>query len=343
MALDIGPFADQSDLLHFAMLLETIPGIGHIDLIDVHMHTSLFVVRALSPAALRAAVLRVPDYRITALVTGNAVSARITRHTRAVELLARPGAVLAAPGTTSTYHNSGPNWWRRASIAVAASGVAAALGFLAFTYRPETPTIVAVRPASVATATSAPIIAPGIPTIPAFTASPSATAAASPSAKPTATPSTTPTVAPLLTQHYRGSFSSAFGSISALNGCEWDTPFTADLDITLTRSSNGNMNGQAAMTGTISYVVTNTPTGASCNGTTATIDSSGSATGSSSQASASLAGARDLVVTFSGSNQGASLTGTVSVQRSINTTSSFGDTSETRSASVSGVTLTRSS
>lgn len=339
MPLDIGPFADQADLLRFAMLLETIPGVGQIDLMDTDLHTALFVVRALSPNALRAAVLQVPDYRIAASVTGNAVSARITTQTRAVQLLARSERGLqAVRPATYVYHSTRPLWWRRAMIAVALSAAATSLAFFAYVGRPQAPSSVAITtPVPVATATATPVAAFPSPTA----ATPAPTQTATPI--PTVSPSPAPIVVPVpaAPQQFVGTFSGTFGLLTAVNGCQWDTPFTADLAMRLTPNADGTRQGSATLTGRMSYVVTNTPTGATCNPSTVAIEAAGSASGNNPQITASLSGQRNLVVTFIGSGSSA-LTGDVALRRLLSTVSTFGNTDETRSASIPGITLSRS-
>ena len=352
--LDIGPFADQSDLLHFAMLLETVPGMGHIDLIDPDLETALFVVRAPTPAAVAAATMRVPDYRVKAEVTGNAVSARIEEDkTRAVALLARGGTGVLVGGGALYAARNGALWWRWAAHVAAVGTAAAAVVFFAVTGNEPAPEPVALRPSPTAvTPTGAlptptvrpPVVAPSVPLTtatpqPAASPSPVRTPSPGPSATPTPRPTTTPT--PAVAQRYRGSFSSSLGSVSAVNGCQWDTPFTGDLDVSLTRAADGTLRGDANLSGKISYVVTNVPPGAICNPSAVSLDGTGSANGNGSQVNASLSGSRDLALTFSGTVQGNNLVGSVSMERSLSTVSTFGNTTETRSAAVSGVTLSR--
>ena len=357
--LDIGPFHDQSELLRFAMLLEATPGLGHIDLIDAEPLNALFVIRAPSAAAVATAVARVPDFRIVAHVAGNGVTARVEEETtRAIAVLARPQRSVLVGGTAAYLYRSQrwSRWIVRAGIVAGTTAAAAALLFVALTMRPGEPDAVSVRspqptPAAgvVPTSTVPRASVTAAPTIPQPTSTPT-TPAASPTVAPptpTATASPTPTATPsptppaLVARTYRGTFSGSLGSVTAVNGCRWDTPFTADFDMRLTRSSDGTLRGPATVLAKISYVVTNIPSGATCNATVVSTDAVGSASGSGDQVSASLTGARDLSVTFSGTYSERALTGNVTLKRSLSTVSTFGNTSEVRSASISGFTLTR--
>lgn len=357
ISVDIGPFEDQADLLHFAMLMETMHGIGHIDLIDAEPETALFVVRARSSEDVAAILARVPDYSISTTTFGNMVSARIEGSaTRAAVLYAgAAAAAYAAPAYTEPLYVRGqqPQWWRRAILAAAAGAAAAGVLFIALNGVPSFRTAsvqsprVTPPPAASAPATFVPPVA--IPTVatPAASPPPTATPAvptASPTATATATPTPTPSATPIaiLARRYAGSFSSSLGSLQALNGCMWQTPLDGTFSMTLTQAADGSVSGQANMEGLILYQVTQTPAGATCNAATVQLDASGAVGGSTGSLSASLTGARDLAITFNGSVQGDVVVGNLTLQRAMSTASSFGNTSETRSTTVSGITLSRS-
>ncbi|MEI7926266.1 MAG: hypothetical protein WCI61_08790 [Chloroflexota bacterium] len=362
VSLDIGPFMDQADLLHFAMLLEAVPELGHIDLIDATPETALFVVRARSAGDLAALLTRLQDFVITATAFGNMVSAQIEdpRKRAAILYSAAPAPTLAAPlpayAEPAYIATQGPAWWRRAAIAVALGTAAAGLLFFSLNGAPwrtaavppvrQTSTTVAVAvPSVVAPAATVAPAAPARPAASATPAIPSATASATP-ATPTATPAVTPSPTPtatataIPTSRYTGSFASSFGNIRALNGCAWETPIEGTLAMTLTRASDGSVSGRGTMNGTISYQVTETPEGAICNPTSVTVDASGSAT-SDGSVSSSMSGTRELAVTFNGTMQGDTVVGDLSIQRLLSTASTFGGTTETRSTTVTGITRAR--
>jgi hypothetical protein len=234
-------------------------------------------------------------------------------------------------------------WWGRLVGAVAAGAAAAGVLYFAFsgTSQPATTPASTTRTVSTVAATTAPSV------LPAATAAPivSATAVASPTAAPTgtpavpsATPSATAIPALVVATRYAGPFSAGLGTVVALNGCVWDVSLNGNLSASLTPQGGGSFSGPASMTGTIDYQVKNTPAGATCNAASTDVTASGTASGADT-ITASLSGARELAITFTGSKQGSSLVGNVSLQRAIGTVSSAGNTTETRSASASGVTL----
>jgi hypothetical protein len=355
ISVDIGPFDDQADLLNFAMLLETMHGIGHIDLIDAEPETALFVVRAQSSEDVAAILARVPDYSISTTTFGNMVSARIEESAaRAAVLYAgAAAAAYAAPAYTEPLYVRGqqPQWWRRAALAAAAGAAAAGVLFIALNGVPsfrttsvQQPRVTPAPAASIPTAFVPPVAIPTIAT-PAASPPPTATPAvptASPTATATATATPTPTPVAILARRYAGSFSSSLGSLQALNACVWQTPVDGNISMTLTQAADGSVSGQANLDGLILYQVTQTPAGATCNAATVQLDASGAASGSTNALSASLTGPRDLVVTFNGYLQGDVVIGDVTLQRAMSTASSFGNTSETRTTTVSGITLSRS-
>lgn len=371
ISVDIGPFEDQADLLHFAMLLETEPGVGHIDLIEAEPENALFIVRGESAGAVAALLNRLPDYRITSTAFGNMVAAKIDdRERRAAILFAPPVAVgaasaAAAAAAVGTYTEpvytaaaTGPAWWRRATLAVAMGAAAAGLFFIALNGVPSWPGGSTVRPSPTvavavpttfvppsATATpvlvvptaAAPKATAGTPVAPSPTASPVPTASATPSPTPSPTPTATPV--PAVSSRYFASFSTSLGTIRALNACVWDTPVDGALVLNLTRDADGNVSGGATMEGLLTYVVTEIPGGSTtCRPAETEIVANGWAAGGNA-VSASMTGARDLVVSFDGTMQGGSVVGDLTIRRDLSTTSSFGDTNETRSAVVRGLTL----
>ncbi len=159
-------------------------------------------------------------------------------------------------------------------------------------------------------------------TAPAATSTPTPRAAATPDApRPTATPAPVPAA-----RRYSGAFTGTFGQVVAANGCTWDTPFDATIDVPMTRGANGALEGNATATVNIRYVVTSTPPGATCNASSASSTGAGTLSGTDNAVSGSLTGMRSLTVTFSGARQGDALVGEVTMQRALNTTSTFGST-----------------
>lgn len=359
VSLDIGPFDDQADLLRFAMLLETAPDIGHIDLIEADPENALFIVRAESAGHLAALLNRFPDYTITSTAFGNMVAAKVERDRRAAAALFVP-PVLAGSAAAAAYTDAaradveGPAWWQRAALAVALGAAAAGALFIALNGVPTWPSstprasgspaaAVPASPLPRASAT-APIV---IPAVPSPAASPSATVlapTATPSVVPTvaATPSATPapaaTPAPPAASRYQASFSTSLGTIRALNACVWDTPIDGSLVLDLTRSADGTVSGSAALEGVLTYAVTETPPAATCRSSEVDIQASGAASGASAVA-ATLSGARGLTATFDGQMQAGVVTGNLTISRDLSTTSSFGDTNETRTVTIYGLTL----
>ncbi len=366
ISVDIGPFDDQADLLHFAMLLETEPGVGHIDLIEAEPENALFIVRGESAGAVAALLNRLPDYQITSTAFGNMVAAKIDdRQRRAAILFAQPVAVgaasaAAAAAAVGTYTEpvytaaaTGPAWWRRATLAVAMGAAAAGLFFIALNGVPSWPSSSSPRAtATVAVAVPTRFVPPSatatpavvVPTVAAPTPTPAASPA-TPSPVPTAsaTPSPTPTATPVpaTTSRYFASFSTSLGTIRALNACVWDTPIDGALVLNLTRDADGNVSGGATVEGLLTYVVTEIPGGATtCRPAETEIVANGWAAGGNA-VSASMTGPRDLVASFEGTMQGGSVVGDLTIRRDLSTTSSFGDTNETRTTVVHGLTLVR--
>lgn len=360
VSVDIGPFEDQAGLLGFAMLLETAPGIGHIDLIEADPENALFIVRAESAGYVAALLNELPGYRITSTAFGNMVAAKVERSRSAAAALYAPPAIAASAAAAYTDAASlderpeAPAWWRRAALAVALGAAAAGVLFVAVNGVPtwqSSPPRATVTPAvSVPSSTPprATATAPfAVPTVAAPVASPSttplaptATPSAIPSATatPVATPTATATPAPPVAVRYHASFSTSLGTIRALNACVWDTPIDGSLVLDLTRLADGSVSGPAALEGLLTYAVTETPPAATCRSSEVDIQASGSASGASSIA-ASLSGARGLTATFNGQVQDGAVTGTLTMSRDLSTTSGFGDTNETRSVTIYGLTL----
>src|SRR5690606_15207852 len=140
---------------------------------------------------------------------------------------------------------------------------------------------------------------------------------------------------------YAGSITGSLGTLVAANGCTWDTPFQSDMELAVSRGSDGRFSGTATSVGTIAYAVTHTPSGAACQPATVTTLASGSVGASGTQVTASLSGDRQLEVTFSGLYREGELVGTVTVRRVMSTTSPFGNTSEVRTTTIPGVRLGR--
>lgn len=356
ISVDIGPFEDQADLLRFAMLLEMMDGIGHIDLIDAEPETALFVVRAQSSEDVAAILARIPEYSISVTTFGNMVSARIEDSAaRAAVLYAgAAAAAYAAPAYTEPLYVRGrqTSWWSRAALAAAAGAAAAGVLFIALNGVPsfrttsvQPPRVAATPAASIPTVFVPPAAIPTVVT-PAASPPPTATPAIpTPSPTATVTPTPTPTPSPtpiaILARRYTGSFDSSLGSLQALNGCAWLTPLDATISMTLTQAADGSLSGQANMDGLILYQVSQTPAGATCNPATVQMEASGAAGGSVNALSATLTGARDLSVTFTGYLQGDTVIGNLTLTRTMSTASSFGNTSESRTTTVSGITLSR--
>ena len=191
-----------------------------------------------------------------------------------------------------------------------------------FRSAPTTPT--PDRVPALATPTATPTAATTPASTPAATSTPTPTprAAATPDApRPTATPAPAPAA-----RRYSGAFTGTFGQVVAANGCTWDTPFDATIDVPMTRGANGALEGNATATVNIRYVVTSTPPGATCNASSASSTGAGTLSGTDNAVSGSLTGMRSLTVTFSGARQGDALVGEVTMQRALNTTSTFGST-----------------
>src|SRR5690606_3470035 len=139
---------------------------------------------------------------------------------------------------------------------------------------------------------------------PAATAEPTpeATATPAPTAASTQAPPVVVATAPPLVagDSYAGSITGSLGTLVAANGCTWDTPFQSDMELAVSRGSDGRFSGTATSVGTIAYAVPHTPSGAACQPATVTTLASGSVGGSGTQVTASLSGDRQLEVTFSG-------------------------------------------
>lgn len=352
VSLDIGPFEDQNELLQFALLLEQAPGVGQLDLLDADPETALFAVRYRSAAELATALTRLPDYHIKPIALANMVSAQIEDPRRAAFLLL-PTAAAAGGGWWST------RWWPRFAGAVGAVAAAAGIFYLAvagapsFTSAPartSTPAVVAsvpsaqpsAAPAAPSPVASATVAAPAVPSATPATptaAPPVPSATPSPTASPTATPTPIPTPIPVQVANYGGRFTTSLGIVQAANGCRWNVNLSGDLVLALTPGSGG-LSGPATMNGEITYIVAETPAGATCNPATAPVSASGSASGSGT-INATLEGERGLNMNLAVTEQNGSLGGNLSLERTINTNSTFGNTSEVRTGTVPTISLAR--
>ncbi len=365
--LEVGPFASQGDLLRFAMQLEAKPGILHIDLVNADLRHGRFIVHAPSAAGVALAISELSDFRVSSVVANEAISTRIHGSTtRAVQVFSPPAI---AGGRT------GGAWWQLGGIAVPLvmlplvalaavaglffsstwgfSGLSASAGLqptpTATAPPTETPPAVFLTP--VVTSTPAPTATATAEASPVATAEPTSEAAATPEATATPAPTAEPTQAPPVVvatappaaagDRYAGTVTGSLGSLVAANGCTWDTPFESDVELNVSRGSDGRFSGEATSVGTIAYAVTHTPSGAVCNPATVTTLASGSVGGSGTQVTANLSGDRQLQVTFSGLYREGELVGTVTVRRVLSTTSPFGNTSEVRTTTVTGVRLGR--
>lgn len=145
------------------------------------------------------------------------------------------------------------------------------------------------------------------------------------------------------TDTYRATFDGSFGVVTAVNGCRWDTPFEATVDMPLTSSGGGRLSGQATTTATLRYVVVTVPPGTTCNPGTSTIVANGPAGESGSRFVSTMLGERQFEVNFNGtiSGSGNSINGSAMIRRMITTTSPFGDTNELRSTSIPSIQFTR--
>ena len=200
-----------------------------------------------------------------------------------------------------------------------------------------------------ATATFTPTTAaPAVP--PARTTVPTVVPAVVPTAKPpTAVPTTAPTVVvpvptatvpiPTLPRVYHGSATGNFGSLTSLTGCVWDLPFTVDLELVLSGSPPSAGEGSGTLS-IATFLVQQSPSG-DCNTNQIFVPMTGSVTVTGAQVVASLTGPREATLTFTGALADVGITGDIAVSRLMGTTSTNGDTLETHSASLSGVTLTR--
>lgn len=335
VALEIGAFNSQADLLHFAMLLEAMPQFGRIDLIEAEPGSALFVVRAASADSLAAAVARMPGYHISAEAVGNSVSARIEPPTSRAVQVVMPIPRGMQPAPTVRRRDAAP--WLRALLVAAVGGAIALAVFFGAANHLEAPDVV-VRPTPpIATPTVQPtVVVPPRPT----------PTPVLPTATPTATPETTPTavatVAPpvLLSGPVSGTFAGTLGTVRALNGCAWDTPFEADMNMTMDRAANGDISGQATLAMTLRYVVTTTPAGATCNPSVVSTSASGLVGGNGERVTAVLTGDRDLFVSFAGTATENAVRGSATVRRTIGTVSTRGNSNETRSASIPDITFT---
>lgn len=156
-----------------------------------------------------------------------------------------------------------------------------------------------------------------------------------------APPPPPPVVVPAA-RRYQGTFRGSMGRIVAVNGCEWDTPFEASVNATLSPTSDGSISGTAASLVQISYVVTNTPVGATCNPGLVSADASGPIIGGGSQLSGSFVGARELTISFVGTYSDEVLVGNATIQRSLSTMSTFGGTNVTKVSAPANLVLARS-
>ncbi|MGE3856357.1 MAG: hypothetical protein AB7G21_05330 [Dehalococcoidia bacterium] len=348
VSLDIGPFADQGELLQFALLLEQAPGVGQLDLLDADPETARFAVRYRSASELATALTRLPDYRIKPIALANMVSAEI-EDPRRPALLILPAAAGGAWWTG--------RWWARMAGAVGAVAAAAGIFYFALSgdtpaFTPEpartaTPAVVAsapavptvatpAAPAPVASATPSPT-ATVVPAVPAAT--PAATASATPVVTPSPTATPSPTPIPIVTARYSGPFTAGLGIIRAANGCRWQVNITGNLAMSLTPDANGR-SGPASMDGNVEYEVYETPANATCNPLVAPISASGTASGNGT-INASLTGDRGLSITAALAAQGNSLAGNLWLERTLTTVSSFGNTTEVRSGTAPAISLSR--
>ena len=79
LTLEIGPFASQADLMHLAVLLESRPGIVHVELVLADPRRARFVLQAVSHATVASAVTAIPGYEASVSVVGDTVSALVAR------------------------------------------------------------------------------------------------------------------------------------------------------------------------------------------------------------------------------------------------------------------------
>ncbi len=345
--LEIGPFASQGDLLRLAALLESAVGVGRIDLISADLPTGLFVVHAASASSVAVAVAELQDFRVSTMVFGNGVSARIHESpTRALQIFSSRWRLFDSI-----------QGWPLALLIIIPLWLAVTAAMLAATGRQDVTTRIlsAVSPWSASGPARPPFVRPTAgpsvlaqpqpqppPTVPVVgpTARPTVTATPAVTATPIATP--TPTLVPILRERFRGTFSGTMGSMTAVNGCTWQLPFDAEINLALERQADGGIRGSAAVVATVSYVVAGTPSGTVCNPATVSAEASGFAGRVGSGVTASASGERELEVTFSGTLSGDQAAGDIVFQRRFNTTSPFGNTSDLLSTTISGVRLTRS-
>ena len=297
-----------------------------------------------STTATRVAVPPAPPMRTAAPATSTAAVPTSTT-TAAANTTPTP----ARPTTTGVigiygYPRIAALWTTRGAAALAVGMVAIVLALTFVSANRGRPSALTVREAESAPAITAPFrSAPTTPTpdrVPALaTPTATATAATTPSSTPAAStptpraaatpdaPRPTATPAPVpAARRYSGAFTGTFGQVVAANGCTWDTPFDATIDVPMTRGANAALEGNATATVNIRYVVTSTPPGATCNASSASSTGAGTLSGTDNAVSGSLTGMRSLTVTFSGARQGDALVGEVTMQRALNTTSTFGST-----------------
>lgn len=352
--LEIGPFLSHSDMLRFAAQLEAQAGIRRLELMYAGPRTGRFIVYAASAAAVARAIAELSGVRVSAVVSDNVVTAHVhDSMPRAMQVFAPPvaprrarlagllmKALIAIPLLALIPLAVGLAVYFTSSSGSSSPPAVTLPPVTTPTLAPTVPVVVITPPETTAT----PIATPE-PT-PAATAEPTPEPTAEPTPEPTAepTPESTVVVAPAPTpvassDLYRGSFSGSFGVVTAVNGCSWNTPFTATVDLSLSEGAGGRLTGQATASVTIRYTVATTPPATTCNPGTVTATGSGPAGQSGSLIVGTMRGDRDFELEFSGSRSGSTITGSADIQRIISTASPFGDTHDLRSSSASGVRL----
>lgn len=178
----------------------------------------------------------------------------------------------------------------------------------------------------------APAVAEARPELPATATPPSVAPIAAPPVvvAPIAVPPVVVAPLPPAPRRYQGALRGTFGRLVAVNGCEWDTPFEASVEALLTRASDGRTSGTATSLVSVSYVVTNTPVGATCNGSEVSAEANGPIAGNDGRFDSVLVGPRELAISFSGASSGEALVGDATVRRILTTVSTFGGTAVTR-------------
>jgi hypothetical protein len=178
-------------------------------------------------------------------------------------------------------------------------------------------------------ATLTPVPAPPVPP-PSQTPAPSIIAAV-----PVATP---PPPVPA-TRRYAGTFGGSLGRVTALNRCEWEATYAADMEAAVTRALDGSLTGTATSRVRVTYSVTHTPPDAICHTSEVAAEASGPVSGDGTQVTASLAGLNELAIAFRGAPSGDALVGDATLQRRLSTNSAFGTTATTAVAPPVAVVL----